>query len=206
MSFGFDIDTVFGTGRRVKKTKSKKRDDMASMMDKSMDDMGLGIDVLGIGGDFGERIGTPAGKANGRQGGFLDIIGMQQFQIAPIAGREPTVAGAKRARRAKAKPRGRGTTKFDSPLTGLEGLSSGVQGLGRVQSTVRGDIGTIRKGVKRFREARKLTKQRKTEEKRRREEERRRKVPALPESVPSPISSLARPTRPALPAPRGNGT
>ncbi len=207
-SFGFDIETVFNR-RGSKKKRSKKKNGMDSMMDVSMKDMGLGVDVLGIGGDFGERIGTPAGRANGRQGGFLDIIGMQQFQIAPIAGREPTVAGARRAKRARGKvqPRGRGTTKFDSPLTGLEGLSQGVGGLGRVQRTVTGDVRTIRKGIGRLREARKLTKERKTEEKRakalklsiRREEERRRR-PALPEDIPSrptPLSGLAR--QPALP-------
>lgn len=207
-SFGFDVDTVFNR-RGSKKKRSKKKDDMSSMMDKSMEDMGLDIDVLGIGGDFGERIGTPAGRANGkRQGGFLDIIGMQQFQIAPIAGREPTVAGARRAKRVRGKPRGSGTTRFDSPFTGLEGLSQGIGGLGRVQKTVKGDVSTIRKGIGRLREARKLTKERKTEEKRakalklsiKREEERRRR-PALPEEIPSrptPLSGLAR-QPPALP-------
>lgn len=202
-SFGFDVGTVFNN--RGRKKKSKKKNGMDSMMDVSTQDMGLGIDVLGIGGDFGERIGRPAGLANGKQGGFLDIIGMQQFQIAPIAGREPTVAGARRAaRKGKRKPRGRGTTKFDAPLTGLEGLSEGIGGLGRVQATVRGDVRTIRKGISRLREARQRTKQRKAEEKRRREESRRRRVPALTEQPTQARQATERPalrngSRPQLP-------
>lgn len=200
MSFGFDPESVFGGSGlgngRFKKKKSKKKDDMGSMMDESMQDLGFGFNVLEIGGDFGERVVRPAGRANGRQGGFLDIVGMQQLGIPQIAGREPTVAGARRAKKAKRKGR-----KVDTPLTGLEGFGRGVGSLERVSTTVRGDVGRARKGIKRFREARKLTKQRKAEEKRRRQEERRRRVPALPEiERPVTLESGFR-SRPALPAP-----
>ena len=155
MSFGFDVENVFGgggigNGRIRKKGKKKKMDDMEGMLMGSLgDDFG-----------FGERVLRPAGRANGRGGGFLDIVGMQQFGIPQIAGREPTPSGARRAKRAKvARVTGRRQPQREQSfgaIAGIEGLGRGLDVFGtRVSETARRDIEPIRKGVTRFREKRK---------------------------------------------------
>lgn len=154
MSFGFDVENVFGGGGlgngRFKKKGKKKMDDMEGMLMGSLgDDFG-----------FGERVLRPAGRANGKGGGFLDIVGMQQFGIPQIAGREPTVAGARRAKRAKvARVTGRRQPRREQSfgaIAGIEGLGKGLDVFGtRVSETARRDIEPIRKGVTRFRERRK---------------------------------------------------
>ncbi len=154
MSFGFDVENVFGGGGigngRFKKKGKKKMDDMEGMLMGSLgDDFG-----------FGERVLRPAGRANGRGGGFLDIVGMQQFGIPQIAGREPTVAGARRAKRARvAKVTGRRQPRQPQTfgaIAGLEGLGRGVDVFqARVSRTALRDIQPIRKGVERFRARRK---------------------------------------------------
>jgi len=186
MSFGFDVESIFGGGGigngRIKK-KRKKMDDMEDMLMGSLgDDFG-----------FGERVLRPAGRANGRGGGFLDIVGMQQFGIPQIAGREPTVAGARRAKRAKvARVTGRRQPRREQSfgaIAGIEGLGRGLDVFGtRVSETARGDIEPIRKGVKKFiakRKAKGEAKQTKekveefTRERPRRVEA--RELPALPD-------------------------
>jgi len=139
MSFGFDVESVFGGGGigngRFKKKGKKKMDDMEGMLMGSLgDDFG-----------FGERVLRPAGRANGRGGGFLDIVGMQQFGIPQIAGREPTVAGARRAKRAKvAKVTGRRQPQREQSfgaIAGIEGLGRGLDVFGaRVSGTIRSDV------------------------------------------------------------------
>lgn len=156
-AFGFDVETVFGGGGvgngRFKKKGKKRMDDMEGMLMGSLgDDFG-----------FGERVLRPAGRANGKGGGFLDIVGMQQFGIPQIAGREPTPSGARRAKRAKvARVTGRKqrqpTMREQSfgAIAGIEGLGKGLDVFGtRVSETARRDIEPIRKGVTRFREKRK---------------------------------------------------
>jgi len=154
MSFGFDVENVFGGGGlgngRIKKKGKKKMDDMEGMLMGS-----LGNDF-----GFGERVLRPAGRANGKGGGFLDIVGMQQFGIPQIAGREPTVAGARRAKRAKvARVTGRRQPRREQSfgaIAGIEGLGRGLDVFGtRVSETARRDIEPIRKGVTRFKERRK---------------------------------------------------
>jgi len=154
MSFGFDVENVFGGGGigngRFKKKGKKRMDDMEGMLMGSLgDDFG-----------FGERVLRPAGRANGRGGGFLDIVGMQQFGIPQIAGREPTVAGARRAKRAKvARVTGRRQPAREQSfgaIAGIEGLGRGLDVFGtRVSETARRDIEPIRKGVQKFRAKRK---------------------------------------------------
>ena len=139
MSFGFDVENVFGGGGigngRIKKKGKKKMDDMEGMLMGSLgDDFG-----------FGERVLRPAGRANGKGGGFLDIVGMQQFGIPQIAGREPTVAGARRAKRAKvARVTGRRQPAREQSfgaIAGIEGLGRGLDVFGaRVSQTVRRDV------------------------------------------------------------------
>jgi len=144
-AFGFDPETVFGDNG-----KKKKNGVGASVFGRpngiptfrTEDPM---LDVLGLGEDFGERIVRRAGKANGKEGGFLGIIGMQQFGIPQIAGREPTVAGAKRARKAKGKRR-------PKVATGFFGLEETLFGTERAVSK---DVERAGKAVKRFREKRK---------------------------------------------------
>jgi len=72
-AFGFNVDNVFGTARKGRKTKTKRKKN--DSMDMMMEGSGLGIDTfslkepkidaLGFGGDFGEQIGSKAGLANG---------------------------------------------------------------------------------------------------------------------------------------------
>jgi len=139
MSFGFDVENVFGGGGigngRIKKKGKKKMDDMEGMLMGSLgDDFG-----------FGERVLRPAGRANGRGGGFLDIVGMQQFGIPQIAGREPTPSGARRAKRARvARATGRRQPQREQSfgaIAGIEGLGRGLDVFGaRVSQTVRRDV------------------------------------------------------------------
>jgi len=114
-NFGFDVENVFGSARKGTKRKSKrKKDSVDMMMDESLsgvrgiDTFSLAepkIDALGIGSDFGDVIGSRAGRANGKQGGFLDIIGQQQSRV-----RTPAITGRgkiARGRGRKVRPRGR---------------------------------------------------------------------------------------------------
>jgi hypothetical protein len=108
LSFGFDPTRVFGDVRKDarKSRRKKKGDDMSDMMGDSFDGgFGLGIDTfslaspdidpLGIGEDFGERIGEPAGRANGKgsllgMGGFLGEIGKIDRPIPTLLGTAKT--------------------------------------------------------------------------------------------------------------------
>ncbi len=159
-SFGFDVENVFGTARKGrKKAKSKKKkDSIDMMMDESfsgvrgIDTFSLAepkIDALGLGEDFGDVIGSRAGQANGKRGGFLDIIGQQQAR-AP----SPAITGRGRIARGKGRkvrPRGR------TPLQ----RSSGSR-FGEVDREFAGNvIGNIRGAKKRisaFREKRRRSK------------------------------------------------
>lgn len=165
-SFGFDVENVFGTarkGRKGKKGKSKrKKDSMESVMDGSFDsDMGLGIDTfslespridaLDIGGDFGEVIGSRAGLANGKQGGFLDIIGKQQFSVPSVVGRGTIARG-----RGRGKGRAR-TTRARTPLQRSTGTRFGDvdrEFAGNVIGNIRG----AKKRISEFREKRRKSK------------------------------------------------
>ncbi len=186
-SFGFDVENVFGGGGigngRFRKKGKKKMDDMEDMLMGS-----LGEDF-----GFGERILRPAGRANGRGEGFLDIIGMQQFGIPQIAGREPTVAGARRAKRAKVarvtgrrQPRQPRQPQTFGAIAGLEGLGTGIDVLqARTRRTALRDIQPIRRGIQKFKAKReaKQTRKRVAEFTREREEEEQpsRQPPALPD-------------------------
>lgn len=100
-AFGFDPETVFGNDRK------KKKNGVGVSVFGEVDGIPTFatedpmIDVFGLGQDFGERVVRPAGRANGREGGFLGIIGRQQVRIPRVVGREPTVAGARRAKKAR---------------------------------------------------------------------------------------------------------
>jgi len=177
MSFGFDPDTVFGDNG-----KKKKKNGVGSSVFgrpngiptfRTEDPM---IDVFGLGEDFGERIGRRAGKANGKEGGFLGIVGSQQFGIPTIAGREPTVAGARRAK--KAKGRGRKVS------SGFQGLESTLFGAERdVGRTVGRDIAVgrkvIGKKVARFKARREAKKTKESVEEFTRSKPRREPTPAF---------------------------
>lgn len=155
-AFGFDVENVFGSARKGTKRKSKRKKDSMDMM---MEGSGLGIDTfsladpnidaLGIGSDFGDVIGSRAGQANGKKGGFLDIIGQQQrLPSARVTGRGK-IARGKVGR--KVRPRGR------TPLQ----RSSGSK-FGDVDRAFAGNvIGNIRGAKKRisaFREKRRQSK------------------------------------------------
>jgi len=105
------------------------------------------IDALGIGSDFGDVIGSRAGRANGKQGGFLDIIGQQQSRVRTpaITGRGKIARGRGRGVGRKVRPRGR------TPLQ----RSSGSR-FGDVDRAFAGNvIGNIRGAKKRISERRK---------------------------------------------------
>lgn len=166
-AFGFNVDDVFGEGgfgtarkgrkTRKTKTKRKKKDSMDMMMEGSFEGTGgLGIDTfslkepkidaLGFGGDFGVQIGSRAGRANGKEGGFLDVIGKQQSRIAGAS-----ITG--RGRIARGKGRGRSTlrSRGRTPLQ----RSTGTR-FGEVDREFAGNvIGNIRGAKRRFGEARK---------------------------------------------------
>ncbi len=161
MSFGFDPETVFGNNGK------KRKDGIGSSVFgrangiptfRTEDPM---IDVFGLGEDFGERVVRRAGRANGKEGGFLGTIGMQQFGLPTIIGREPTVAGARRAKKArKGAPRRR---KVASGFFGLEETLFGAER--RVGQVSRKDIETgvkvIRKKVTKFKAKREAKETRK---------------------------------------------
>ena len=114
-AFGFDVSNVFGdggfgsarkgrkngNGKNGKNGKRKPKNigdgfDCPNCNDQGFSDQGFGglgdntfsnIDALGIGSDFSEKIGSRAGKANGKRGGFLDVIGSQQVGIPRVTGR-----------------------------------------------------------------------------------------------------------------------
>jgi len=194
--FGFDVQNVFGTARKGrKKGKSKrKKDSMDMMMKESFGGMGLGIDTfslatpnidaLSLGSDFGDVVGSRAGQANGKRGGFLDIIGSAQFGI-------PAITGKGRIARGKGKGR---KTRARTPLQ----RSSGSR-FGEVDREFAGNvIGNIR-GAKRriseFRTKRRLSKTKST-----------RDPPQLEfKERPTAVRDSFRPT-PALPPPRETGT
>ena len=115
------------------------------------------IDVFGLGEDFGERVGRRAGLANGKEGGFLGIIGMQQERVGipRIVGREPTVAGARRAKKAKGKRPPRVSPSF----FGLEETLFGTEkAVGRDVKVARKVIGKKIKKFKARREAKETRK------------------------------------------------
>lgn len=144
MSFGFDPTRVFGdsgigNGKRRKKLKgkrkTKKMDDMQSMVEESMNGFGgkrvngadlfgkvgggidLGIDTfsladpsidsLQIGSDFGERVIAPAGLSNGKGGDFLGIIGSQQVRVPSVVGGRVRPIGAVSSKKRRARARAR---------------------------------------------------------------------------------------------------
>lgn len=158
-SFGFDVQTVFNGNNKKKKngigsSVFGKQNGIPTF--RTEDPM---IDVFGLGEDFGERIGRRAGLANGKEGGFLGIIGTQQARIPSIIGREPTVAGARRAKRArKGRPQ-----KVSSGFFGLEETLFGTERT--VGKTVRSDVKVgkkiIGKKIKRFKARREAKETRK---------------------------------------------
>jgi hypothetical protein len=112
--FGFDVQNVFGSARKGRKGKSKKKkDSMDMMMEGSFGGMGLGIDTfsladpnidaLSLGSDFGDVVGSRAGLANGKRGGFLDIIGSAQFGIPAVTGKGAIARGRGKGRKTKAR-------------------------------------------------------------------------------------------------------
>ncbi len=177
-AFGFNVDDVFGEGgfgtarkgRKTRKTKTKKKkDSMDMMMEGSFGGTGLGIDTfslkepkidaLGFGGDFGEQIGSRAGLANGKEGGFLDIIGKQQSRIAGAS-----ITG--KGRIAKGRGRGRSTlrSRGRTPLQRSTGTRFGEvdrEFAGNVIGNIRGAkrrFGVARKKFSAFRERRRKSK------------------------------------------------
>ena len=180
-NFGFNVDDVFGNARKGRKTTrktKKKKDSMDNMMEGSfggsggMGDGGFGgglgidsfslaepkIDALGFGGDFGEQIGARAGRANGKGGGFLDIIGQQQSRIAgaSVTGKGRIARG--RGRKSTLRSRGR------TPLQRSTGTRFGEvdrKFAGNVIGNIRGAkrrIGVARKKLSEFRERRRKSK------------------------------------------------
>lgn len=159
-NFGFDVENVFGSARKVTKRKSKrKKDSVDMMMDESLsgvrgiDTFSLAdpnIDALSLGSDFGSQIGSRAGQANGKGGGFLDIIGQQQrLPSARVTGRGRIAKG--RGRSTKARPRGR------TPLQRSTGTRFGDvdrQFAGNVIGNIRG----AKKRISAFREKRRKSK------------------------------------------------
>ncbi len=154
-AFGFDPETVFGNDRKKKKngvgvSVFGKVDGIPTF--RTEDPM---IDVFGLGEDFGERVVRPAGRANGREGGFLGIIGMQQVRIPRIVGREPTVAGARRAKKA----RGKRPPRVSPSFFGLEETLFGTEkAVGRDVKVARKVIGKKIKKFKARREAKETRK------------------------------------------------
>lgn len=154
-AFGFDPETVFGNDRKKKKngigvSVFGQVDGIPTF--RTEDPM---IDVFGLGEDFGERVVRPAGRANGREGGFLGIIGMQQVRIPRIVGREPTVAGARRAKKA----RGKRPPRVSPSFFGLEETLFGTEkAVGRDVKVARKVIGKKIKKFKARREAKETRK------------------------------------------------
>lgn len=152
-SFGFDVGTVFNGNNKKKKngigsSVFGKQNGIPTF--RTEDPM---IDVFGLGEDFGERIGRRAGLANGKEGGFLGIIGMEQARIPRIVGREPTVAGARRAKKGKRRPK---------VATGFFGLEETLFGTEKVVSEdVKRGTKRIKKGVARFKARREAKETRK---------------------------------------------
>ena len=110
------------------------------------------IDALGIGSDFGEQIGSRAGLANGKQGGFLDIIGQQQARVPSVIGRGRIARGRGRARtRSTLRSRGR------TPLQRSTGTRFGEVDR-KFAGNVIGNIRGAKRRISEFRERRRKSK------------------------------------------------
>lgn len=164
-NFGFDVSNVFGSARKGTKRKSKrKKDSVDMMMDESLsgvrgiDTFSLAdpnIDALSLGSDFGSQIGSRAGQANGKGGGFLDIIGEQQrLPTARVTGKGRIASG-----------RGRGKAKVgrkrSSPLQSRTGSSFGDVDRAFAGNVI-GNIRGAKKRISAFREKRRKSKTSKT--------------------------------------------
>jgi len=205
-NFGFDVSNVFGGGsfgsarkgrKSGKSAKKKKNVDALDCLncgglEQEQGGFGLGIDTfslkdpsinaLGLGSDFGDQIGVRAGQANGKRGGFLDVIGSQQLSVPSVTGR------GRIASRGRGKGRSK-TTRAKTPLQRATGTRFGnvdKEFAGNVIGNVRG----ARKRIQAFRDKRKRSKTKSTPER-----------PALP---PPPAQQLRQPERPALPPPRAS--
>jgi len=158
-AFGFNVDNVFGSARKGTKRKSKrKKDSVDMMMDESLsgvrgiDTFSLAdpnIDALSLGSDFGSQIGSRAGQANGKGGGFLDIIGQQQ--------RLPSRRVTGKGRIASGRSRGKVGRKRSSPLQSRTGSSFGDVDRAFAGNVI-GNIRGAKKRISAFREKRRKSK------------------------------------------------
>lgn len=207
--FGFDVGDVFGDsgfGSARKGRKKGKKKNIGDGFDcLNCDDQGfsggLGIDTfslkspsvnaLEIGGDFGSQIGSRAGKANGKHGGFLDVIGNQQVRVPSVIGTRVGGKGKGKGRGRKVgRPRGSGVVRQQqSPLQRVSGTTFGSID-DRFSSNVIGNVRGAKRRISEFRARRRKSKTESTQER-----------PALPPPKPE---QLRQPERPALPAPKAS--
>ena len=206
--FGFDVSNVFGDGgfgsvrkgRKSGGTRKKKNigdgfdclncNDQGFSGGLGIDSFSLNtpnIDALGLGADFGDQIGSRAGKANGKRGGFLDVVGNQQVRVPSVIGTRVGGRGRARGRKGKVgRPRSSGVRQ-QSPLQRASGTRFGSVD-DKFSENIIGNVRGARKRIADFRARRKKSKTESTQER-----------PALPPPRPE---ELRQPERPALPPPK----